>query len=126
MRCEYIAQPALRAVAHRLVADGGGGLVIEQEPEGTRGQRLTLWMCPQGNIAEPPRIDRYPYFRIDVDVPNRMLPVWEGDMWNGHGASRPCEPFTLQTLTTDEVANRAIDVMRRVVAYDAVPMEVEP
>ena len=122
---EYIAKPALWAIAQRLLTDGGGGMVVEQAAESKRGQRLTLWMSLEGQVASPPRVDRYPYLRIDVDVPGRVLTVWEGDMWNGRGASRSAQPFTLETLTTDEVERRAIGIIRRVVVHDATPLEFD-
>ncbi len=122
---EYIVKPAFSAVVHRLNHDGGGGLITERAANGPRGQRITLWLSPEGPLPDAPRVDRFPYIQIDVDVPARVFGVWEGDMWNRRGASRTTRPFTLETLTTDEVTKRAIGVLRRVVALDAPPVEPE-
>lgn len=51
---EYIAKPALWAIAQRLLTDGGGGMVVEQAAESKHGQRLTLWMSLEGQVASPP------------------------------------------------------------------------
>jgi len=123
---EAIVKPALWAVAHRLQRDGGDGFVAERAAEGRRSQRITLWMSPEGPVADPPRVDRFPYLQIDVDVPTRSFKVWEGDMWNSRGASRATDPFTLETLTADGVERRAVNVLRRVVALDATPRELDP
>ena len=123
---ETIVKPALWAVANRLQRDGGDGFVTERAAEGRRSQRITLWMSPEGPVADPPRVDRFPCLQIDVDVATRSLKVWEGDMWNSRGASRATDPLTLETLTADGVERRAVDVLRRVVALDATPKELDP
>ena len=123
---EEVVKPALRAVARRLQRCGGDGFVAERAADGRRSQRITLWMSPEGPVADSPRVDRFPYLQIDVDAPSRSLTVWEGDMWNRRGASRATDPFTLETLTVDGVVLRAIDVLRRVVALDATPTELDP
>ena len=118
-------KPALSVVAHRLQRDGGDALVVERPANGRHGQRITLWMSPQGDLAEAPRVDRFPYLQLDVDVPSRAFKVWEGTMWHERGASRATESFTLETLSADSVTQRAIGVLRRVVALDARPLEQE-
>jgi hypothetical protein len=123
---ETVVKPALWAVGRRLQRDGGDGFIVERAAEGRISQRITLWMSPQGPVADPPRVDRFPYLQIDVDVPSRSLKVWEGDMWNRRGASRATDPFTLETLTADGVERRAVDVLRRVVALAATPTELDP
>lgn len=123
---ETVVKPALWAIARRLQRDGGDGVIAERAAEGRRHQRITLWMSPEGPVADPPRVDRFPYLQIDLDVPSRSLKVWEGDMWERRGASRAADPFTLKTLTPHEVKRRAVDVMRRVVALDATPTDLEP
>ena len=123
---ETIVKPALWAVGRRLQRDGGDGFIVERAAEGRRSQRITLWMSPEGPVADPPRFDRFPYLQIDVDVPSRSLKVWEGEMWNQRGASRTTDPFTLETLTAEGVERRAVDVMRRVVALAALPTDLDP
>ena len=123
---EAIVKPALWAVGRRLQRDGGDGFIVERAAEGRRSQRITLWMSPEGPVADPPRVDRCPYLQIDVDVASRSLKVWEGDMWNRRGASRATDPFTLETLTADGVKRRAVEVLRRVVARAATPTELDP
>ena len=122
---EEPVKPALSVVAHRLQRDGGDALVVERPANGRHGQRITLWMSPQGDLAEAPRVDRFPYLQLDVDVPSRAFKVWEGTMWHERGASRATESFTLETLSADSVTQRAIGVLRRVVALDARPLEQE-
>ena len=112
---ERVVGPTLREFAERLNAHGGGGLVEECLAQGRHGQRLTLWMSLEGPVAVPPRVDRNPYLRLDVDVSWRRVMVWEGDIWHKRGASRRTEPFTLEELTTQNVTERAVGVLRRAV-----------
>ena len=83
-------------------------------------------MSPEGPVADPPRVDRFPYLQIDLDVPSRSLKVWEGDMWERRGASRAADPFTLKTLTPHEVKRCAVERDGRVVALDATPRTWKP
>ena len=82
-------------------------------------------MSPAGPVADPPRVDRFPHLQIDVDVASRSLKFWEGDMWKRRGAGRATGPFRVEALTTDAVERRAVDVVRRVVALDAIPAELD-
>ncbi len=119
---EEIVKPALGDVAERLNRHGGGGLLEEHVAAGRRGQRVTLWMSLEGAVVDP-RVDRYPYLQLDVDVLSRSVTVWEGDMWNKLGASRPTEPFTLEELTTESITQRAIAVLHRTVSHGVVARE---
>ncbi len=112
---ERVVKPAFGEIAERLSTHGGGALIEERPAEGRHGQRLILWVSLEGPVVLPPRVDRNPYIRLDVDMPWRRITVWEGDMWNKQGSSRPAEPFTLEGLTTQDVAERAVAVVRRTV-----------
>ena len=79
-------------------------------------------MSLEGAVVDP-RVDRYPYLQLDVDVLSRSVTVWEGDMWNKLGASRPTEPFTLEELTTESITQRAIAVLHRTVSHGVVARE---
>ena len=121
---ERVVGPVFRDVAERLNRDGGGGLVEERPPEGRHGQRLTMWMSLEGPVAVPPRVDRNPYIQLEVDVPWRRITVWEGDIWHKRGASRCTQPFTLDEVTTESVAARAVSVLRRAVGRGEPPVAV--
>jgi len=112
---ERVVKPAFRDIVERLTTNGGGGLIQERPAEGRHGQRLILWVSLEGPVLIPPRVDRNPYIRLDVETPWRRITVWEGDMWNRQGASRPAEPLTLEGLTTQNVAERVVAVVRRTV-----------
>ena len=88
-----VVRPAFAEIAERLNTHGGGGLIEHHPAEGRHGERLTLWMSLEGPVVVPPRIDRNPYVRLDVNMPRRLITVWEGDFWNKQGASRPTEPL---------------------------------
>lgn len=121
-----VVRPAFAEIAERLNTHGGGGLIEQHPAEGRHGERLTLWMSLEGPVVVPPRIDRNPYVRLDVDMPRRRITVWEGDFWNKQGASRPTEPFTLDALTTQSVIQRAVGVLRRTVEHGCVAGREEP
>jgi hypothetical protein len=120
---ERIVHPALTEIAAHLNRHGGGGLVEECAAEGRHGRRVTLWMSLEGPVATPPRVDRNPYIQLEVDVPWRRVSVWEGDMWNNHGASRRTEPFSLEQVTTATVTQRTVQVLRRTVDLDKLTGE---
>ena len=61
-----------------------------------------------------------------MDITSRSLKFWEGDMWKRRGASRATGPVRLETQTMNAVERRALDVVRRVVALDAIPAELDP
>ncbi len=56
-------------------------------------------------------------------MPWRNVTVWEGDIWQKLGASRVTEPFTLEQLTTENVTDRALGVLRRTVNRGDLPKE---
>jgi hypothetical protein len=107
-----VVKPALASVAARLDADGAGGRVDERPASSRHGPRLVLWMSLDGPIVTA-RQDRNPYLQLDLDVPERHVRVWEGDMWLGSGASRPAPALSLPELTSKVVTDRAIAVLRR-------------
>ena len=113
---ERVVRPTFQSIAERLDKHGGGGLVAERPAQGTHGQRLTLWMSLDGPVGVPARVDRNPYIQLDVDVLNRNVDVWEGDMWNKRGASHRGDPVALEQLTSEKVIRRAIRVLGRTVA----------
>ena len=119
---EDVVKPALGDVAERLNRHGGGGLLEEHAAAGRCGQRVTLWMSLEG-AAVYPRVDRYPYLQLDIDVRSRSATVLEGDMRNKLGASRPTEPFTLEELTAESITQRAIAILHRTVSHGVVARE---
>ena len=119
---DRVVKPALGDLAERLNGHGGGGLLEERAAVGRHGERVTLWMSLEGAVIAP-RIDRHPYLQLDVDVLGRRVTVWEGDMWNKVGSSRPGEPFTLEQLTTEGLTQRAIGILRRTVSRGIVARE---
>ena len=121
---DRVVGPAFREIAERLNVHGGGGLVQERPAQGRHGQRLTLWMSPEGPVTVPPRIDRHPYIQLEVDVLWRTVAVWEGDMWHKRGASRCTESMTLEEVTTENVTARAVGMLRRTVNRGDPPGEV--
>ena len=116
---EQVVKPALVDIAERLRIDGGDGLVEEHPAEGRHGHRMMLWMSVDGLMVRAPRVDRNPYLQLEVDDAARQLTVWEGDMWDGLGASRKANPITLDELTAELVTTRAVDVLRRAVEHGA-------
>lgn len=114
-----VIRPAFDAIAARLNTDGGGGRVDERLADGTHTYRLTLWMSLDGQIASP-RQDRNPYLQLDLDVPNRLFKVWEGDMWEKQGSSRDSTPWRLDEVTTKAVTERSIAVLHRAANHDVV------
>lgn len=123
---ELVVPPAFRDIAQQLNNHGGGGLIEESAALGRHGQRLILWMSLGGPVVLPARVDRNPYIRLEVDVPSRLVTVWEGNMWHKLGASRPTEPFTLEQLTTESVTQRTVGVLRRTVNLGEISKEVAP
>ena len=73
-------------------------------------------MSLDGPVVAPGRVDRNPYIQFDVEVLERNVTVWEGDMWNNRGASHRTDPVTLDELTTESVIQRAVSVLGRTVA----------
>ena len=73
-------------------------------------------MSLDGPVGVPARVDRNPYIQLDVDVLNRNVAVWEGDMWDKRGASHRADPVVLEQLTSQNVIQREIRVLGRTVA----------
>lgn len=113
----HVIKPLFETVAARLAQDGGGGLVVDTPPAGRRGLRLTLWMSLAGRIAGAPRQDRNPYIQLDLDAEGRQVRVWEGDIWDGLGTSRPGSPLSRSDLTEAVVLGRTVDVLRRATGH---------
>ncbi len=120
---ERVVKPAFLDVAEQLNEHGGGGLVEERPAAGNHGKRLILWMSLENRVVAHPRADRNPYIQLDVDELLRRVSVWEGDVWHKLGASRRTEPFALEELTTENVIQRAVAVLRRSVNHDSTTDE---
>jgi hypothetical protein len=74
--------------------------------------RVTPWMSTQGEVANP-RQDLNPFLQLDADVANRRINVWEGDMVENQGTSRPTSPWVLSEVTRESTMERILDVLRR-------------
>jgi hypothetical protein len=74
--------------------------------------RVTPWMSTQGEVANP-RQDLNPFLQLDADVANRRINVWEGDMVENQGTSRPTSPWVLSEVTRESTMERIVDVLRR-------------
>ena len=94
-----VIRPSLQAIAVRLKACGGDGTLVERPRDAFHGLRLTLWMALDKKITVLDRPDLYPYIRLDLNVARRRFTVWEGDMWERQGASRPADPWELSDIS---------------------------
>lgn len=112
---DRVIRPTMQRVAWRLRRDGADGRIVEAPSDARHTRRLTFWMSLDGAVADPPRQDRNPFLQIDVDVPNRRIKVWEGDMWEGRGTSRSTAPWHLDEITVDMVSGRIVGILRRAV-----------
>jgi hypothetical protein len=117
---DHVVRPAMEAALARLARDGGGGRIEERHGDATHSLRLILWMSLDGDVAGTPRQDRNPYLQFDIDVATRRVDVWEGDMWEKQGSSRPSSPLQLSEITAESVTRRAIDILRRAAGHDVV------
>ena len=122
-RFEDDVRPAMEAIIERLQADGGGGVILERPADESRHftHRFTLWMSLLGEIEGTPREDRHPYLRLDADVDERRVEVWEGDLWRNRrgGTSRKAAEWTLQEMDGTHVEREAIEILRRSAASGA-------
>jgi hypothetical protein len=115
-----VIQPMLEAIAQRLRACGGDGTVVERQRDPFHGLRLTLWMALDRKVAVLDRPDLYPYIRLDLDVPRRKFTVWEGDIWERQGSSRPTSPWGLTDITGPVVTERVVAILRRAASHNVV------
>ncbi len=115
-----VIRPTLEAVAQRLKACGGDGRLVERPMDAFHGLRLTLWMALDRPVEVLDRPDLYPYIRLDLDVANRRFTLWEGDMWERQGASRPTDPWELSDITGPVVTERVIAILRRAASHDVL------
>ena len=112
-----VLQPSLQAVAQRLKASGGDGMLVVRPRDAFHGLRLTLWMALDRKITVLDRPDLYPYIRLDLDVAHRTFTVWEGDVWGRQGSSRPAAPLKLGDITGPVVTERVVAVLRRAASH---------
>ena len=110
--CENEVRPAMLAVLQRLQQLGGDGL-IEEHPGGEprfQKPRIALWMSLKDQIAEEPRLDRYPYLLLEADVESRTIQVDEGNMWRGAGGnfSGRVGAWELTELTHERIAKELV------------------
>ena len=115
--CRNKVRPAMEAVAGRLRRDGGGGRIIVH-PGGEarfRHPSITLWMALEGEVAETPREDRFPYFRLDADTSRHSVEVREGNISAGSGAqsSGLVAHWQIDNVTYEQVERSIVDVLRR-------------
>jgi hypothetical protein len=115
-----VIRPSLQAVASRLKACGGDAQLAERQARPFHGLRLTLWMALDREVTVLDRPDLYPYLQVDLDVPNRVFAIWEGDMWERQGSSRATDPWELADITTPVVTERAIAILRRAASHDVL------
>jgi hypothetical protein len=115
-----IVHPALEDFVERLTRDGGGGHLEERPCDTHHAFRLTLWMSLDGEVGTPAHQDGNPYLQLDVDVANRQIKVWEGDMWQKQGCSRAVDPWRLDRITAQTVTDQAIAILRRAASHDIV------
>ncbi len=115
-----VIRPTLEAVAQRLKACGGDGRLVERPMDAFHGLRLTLWMALDREVTMLDRPDLYPYIRLDLDVANRRFTLWEGDMWERQGASRPTDPWELSDISGPIVTERVIAILRRAASHDVL------
>jgi len=92
-----VIRPTMEAIVQRLQEDGGHGAIWERDSEAMHRPRVILWMSVKGKISGPPRQDGNPYLQLDVDMAQRRIDVWEGDMWENSGVSRATAPWDLGT-----------------------------
>jgi hypothetical protein len=118
---DTIIRPAMHDAAERLKRDGAGGRIDESPADYLRPQRITLWMSLDGPVGDEPRQDLNPYLQLGVDVPNRRIDLWEGDMWHKLGASRQGEPWDLGEITTEKVAECIVVILRRAAEREDSP-----
>jgi hypothetical protein len=118
---DTIIRPAMDDVVERLRRDGVGGRIDESPADHLRPQRITLWMSLDGPVGDEPRQDLNPYLQLSVDVPNRCIDLWEGDMWHKLGASRAAEPWNLSEITTKKVVARIVAILRRAAEREDSP-----
>jgi hypothetical protein len=117
-----VIRPSLQAVAARLKACGGDAKLVRRHRDPFYGLRLTLWMALDREVAVLDRPDLYPYLQLDLDVPNRVFTIWEGDMWERQGSSRATDPWTLADITTPVVTERPSPsaILRRAASHDVL------
>jgi hypothetical protein len=108
-----VIRPAMEAVVARLHQDGGGGRVVQVEPNELHRPRITLWMSLSGDLASEPRQELNPFLQLDADAVFRRIDVWEGDMVDKQGTSRATTPWKLSEVTTASVSDRIVDILRR-------------
>jgi hypothetical protein len=114
--CETEVKPAMNAVRQRLRQLGGDAL-IEEHPGGEARYtkpRIALWMSLEGEVGVP-RLDRYPYLLLEVDVEERKVQVDEGDMWKGAGgnSSGRAGKWEVSDLTADRVLRELLAIAQR-------------
>lgn len=102
-----VIKPTMEGIVQRLQEDGGDGAIWEGDSEAMHRPRVILWMSLKGKISGPPRQDRNPYLQLDVDLAQRRIDVWEGDMWENSGVSRATSPWDLGDITPQKI-NRAV------------------
>jgi hypothetical protein len=107
-----VIRPTMEIAIERLRKDGGGGLIEERHLDTLHKPRVTLWISMQGEVANP-RQDLNPFLQLDADVANRRINVWEGDMVENQGTSRPTSPWVLSGVTRESIMERIVDVLRR-------------
>lgn len=113
-----VIRPSLQAIAVRLKACGGDGTLVERPRDAFHGLRLTLWMALDRKITALDRPDLYPYIRLDLNVARRRFTVWEGDMWERQGASRPADPWVLSDISPSFVTERVMAILRRAAGHE--------
>lgn len=113
-----VIRPSLLAIAARLKACGGDARYVERRRDPSHRLRLTLWMALDREIEVLDRPDLYPYLQLDLEVPKRVFTIWEGDMWEGQGASRATNPWRLADITAPVVTERAIAILRRAAGHE--------
>lgn len=75
-----------------------------------------LWMSLEGDIVGEPRYDRHPYLRLDAEVPEQRIEIFEGTMWQGKGRSGRIGTWDLSEITDDRITRQLVDIARRSVS----------
>lgn len=110
---QSVIRPTMESAVERLRKDGGDGLIEEHDLDALHKPRVILWMSMEGVIVGFPRQDLNPFLRLDANVVHRRIDVWEGDMVEKQGTSRASSPLALSDVTSDNVMERIVDILRR-------------
>jgi len=112
-----IIRPAMEASITRLRADGGGGQVVQRGLDALHKPRVTLWMSMDGELVDTPRQDENPFLRMDANVAQRRIDVWEGDMIDRQGTSAAVPPWTMGDVTARGVTLEIVAILQRAVSH---------